>query len=167
MGQGFPTRLTRAVLGPKHEDEYPVENPKTQIGAATYDAVFWNVSGMNLIVPRAALLASWNSGGSVFDIHHQAEAWNPDGAQGHPALARAGAGNYTYQFASTYMDEDAIARAITLFGARLTDRKVLTAFSDRLEARAWVDSIDPLKIQLRLWDTGGTLVDAPFWLEVF
>ncbi len=82
-------------------------------------------------------------------------------------LARAGTGNYTYTFAATYNDENGVAQAISLIGTRLTDRKVLTVFGDRLEPRAWIDGGNPLRIQIRMWDASGTLVDQPFWLEVF
>lgn len=164
---GYPVRLTRAALGPTLEDAYPVVNPKQQVGAAARNAYFWNIAGANLIVARSALIASWNSGSSAFDVAHQAEAWNPDGQQARPALTRIGAGNYTYLFAASYNDENGVGQAIALIAARLSDRKVLTAFSDRIEPRAWIDVSNPLLVQLRLWDSSGTLVDVPFWLEVF
>jgi hypothetical protein len=165
MGQGFPTRVTRDALGPKLEDAYPVEHPTQEVGARTFNADFWQVAGMNLIVPRAVLIASWN--GSAFDLHHQAEAWNPNGQQGRPTLARVGAGDYTYEFASTYADEDGTQQTLTLVAARVNDCKVLANFAARLESRAWLDGSNPLLVHVKLWDTGGSGADARFWLEVF
>lgn len=162
---GFPNRTARDQLGPTLQDQYPVQNPRTQVGAASFNTTFWQMAGMNLVVPRTALLASWN--GSAFDVTHQAEAWNPDAAQAHPVLARGGTGNYTYTFAGSYLDENGVAQPTVLLAARISDRKVLSAFADRLEPRAWIDGSDPLVVQIRLWDTSGTLVDQPFWLEVF
>lgn len=161
----FPTRLTRAALGPKLEDAYPVVNPKQQIPASTHNANFAAVAGMSQVVHRALLISSWVS--SAFVTAQQAEAWNPDGAQPHPTLTRVAQGNYTYLFASSYLDENGVAQATALLAAHLTDQKVLTVFSDRLEARAWIDAGNPLLVQMRIWDTGGTLQDAPFLLKVF
>jgi len=163
----FPTRITRASLGPKLEDAAPIRNPKQQVGKVTLNALFWAASGMSLVVPRATVIASWNTGGAVFDVSIQAEAWNPDGTQARPVLARTAAGSYTYTFASSYVDENEIAVPTVLLAARVHDQKALAAFADRIEARAWKDATNPLRVQIRLWDTAGTLVDAPFWLEVF
>lgn len=163
---GFPTRFSRTQLGPKFRDNYPVENPETDIGAQQFNAAFWQVAGINLIVPRVSLIAVW--GGSSFTINHQAEAWNPDNAQAHPVLARTSAGVYTYTFASTYTDEDGVAISLALLSARVTVHKALTAFADRVVGFVWKDGSNPLILQIRLWkETDGTAVDEPFWLEAF
>lgn len=163
---GFPTRILRAVLGPAFRDTRPVENPETDIGAKQFNAAFHQVAGMNLIVPRVAFIAVY-SGGS-FQVTHQAEAWNPNNVQAHPAAARAAAGSYTYTFASTYKDEEGVDVPTVLGPPRVTCHRDLSGgFANRIAAHAWIDGSDPLKIQIRLWDTGGTGVDHPFWLEVF
>ncbi len=165
MGLGFPKRFTRDQLGPTLRNTYPVENPETDIGAETWNAVFHQTSGMNLIVPRVALIATW--GGSAFNIAHQAEAWNPRGTQAHPTLARTSTGLYTYTFASTYLDEDGVEQSLALGAPRADVSTALTAFADRLEAHTWVDTSNPLIVQVRIWKSAdGTATDARFWLEV-
>lgn len=163
---GFPTRFLRSVLGPKFVNTNPVENPEGDIGDAQFNAAFHQVAGMNLVVPRVALIAFYT--GAVQTIVHQAEAWNPENAQAHPALARTGAGAYTYTFAATYKDENGSDVATVVMAPRVSCHRDLSGgFANRITAHAWKDAGNPLMIQIRLWDTGGTGVDHPFWLESF
>lgn len=163
---GFPARILRSILGPKFVNTNPVEQPENDIGDRQFNAAFHQLSGMNLIVARAALIATY-SGGS-FQIAHRAEAWNPENEQTHPAPARAAAGSYTYTFASTYKDQEGTDVSTVLLAARASCHRDLTGgFANRINAHAWVDAGNPLVVQVRLWDAGGTGVDHPFWLEVF
>ena len=61
---GFPARIQRSDLGPSFVDAYPVENPETDIGARAFNAAFHQVAGMNLVSPRAIVVAEY-SGGSL------------------------------------------------------------------------------------------------------
>lgn len=163
---GFPRRFVRSVLGPKFVNTAPVENPESDIGDAQFNAAFHQLAGMNLTVPRVSLIAFYT--GSQFVVSHQAEAWNPESAQTRPALARAAAGSYIYTFAPTYKDEDGVDIATSIFAPRVSSHRDLSGgFANRIEARAWMDAANPLQIQIRLWDAGGTGVDQPFWLEAF
>lgn len=162
---GFPTRIIRSLFGPKLLDNYPAENPETDIPARAFNVGFWQIAGCNLVVPRATVVAKWN--GAAFDYTHQAEAWNADESQAHPVLARTSAGVYTYTFAATYKDEDGADIATSLGAPRATCHKVLTAFGDRVEGFAWLDAGNPLIVHMRLWESASeTAVDEPFWLEV-
>jgi hypothetical protein len=162
----FPRRFLRSLLGPKFVDTVPVENPEADIGARQFNAAFHAVAGMNLVVPRAVVIASYT--GSAFQIDHQAEAWNPEGSQGRPLLERASAGAYTYTFAATYKDQDGVNIATSLTAARVTShRELVSGYSQRVFAYAYRDGANPLEIKIRLWDAVGTGIDAPFWLEVF
>lgn len=162
---GFPTRFLRSALGPKFVNTIPVETPESDIGDSQFNAAFWQLAGMNLVVSRVALIAHYTGG--LFVYGHQEEAWNPENAQPHPALARSAAGVYTYTFAASYLDEDGNAVATVLRAPRLSCHKVLTAFADRIDAHAWIDNSNPLVLQLRLWSQAGAGVDEPFWLEAF
>ena len=164
---GFPTRLTRSALGPKFRDVYPVENPETDIGADQFNAALPHTQTYNLIVPRSVLIGAWNAGTAQLDRSHEAQAWNPDKAQSNPTFARAGAGSYSYTFASTYTDETGTAIAISIIAARVTAFRQLTAYTDRVNAYAFIDTLNALKVQIRLYDQAGSGIDAPFWLEVF
>lgn len=163
---GFPSRFLRSFLGPKLIDDRPVERPQAEVGAGALNPAFHQLAGMNLVAPRVALIAFYT--GAVQTIVQQAEAWNPENAQAHPTLARSAAGAYTYTFAASYLDEDGVAVPTVLAAPRVTCHRDLSGgFANRIEAKAWKDSVNPLVINVRLWDTGGTGVDHPFWLEVF
>lgn len=165
MSLGFPRRFTRDQLGPTLRNNYPIENPESDVGAETLNPLFHQVSGMNLVVPRAVVVAEWN--GSSFDLLHQAEAWNPDGDQVHPVLARASGGAYTYTFAPEYEDEEGVAQATVLLAARGDALAEQATFADRLEVKAWIDTSNPLVVQVRLWiPNTGSAADFRFWLEV-
>lgn len=163
MGLSYPRRITRAALGPKFRNNYPVENPETDIGETAFNAVFHTAAGLAVVAPRWSLVARWSSG---WQIAHQAEAWNPDGTQPHPVLARAGQGNYTYTLAASYLDEDDIAVPSELIAARCTAMANGGTFGARVIGHAWIDTGNPLRVQIRLWaEADGSAVDAPFWLE--
>lgn len=161
---GFPRRFFRSFLGPTLVDRRPVENKKHEVPAAALNALFAQICGLNLVVPRVSLAARWD--GSTFRIEHQAEAWNPDGNLARPTLARASTGVYSYTFAASYPDEEGATVSTELRAPRVTCQKVLSAFSGRIEPHAWLDADNPLIVHIRLWDASGTLVDEPFWLEV-
>ncbi len=164
---GYPTRVIRSSFGPRRVNPRPVEHPESEVGAEHYNPAFHQIAGLNLAtVGRASVIAEWDSGSAQFVIGHQEEAWNSERDQARPLLERTAAGSYTYTFASTYKDEDGTDVATELKGVRVTAQKVLTAFADRIDAYAWIDSGDPLKIQIRLYDAAGAGEDAPFWLEV-
>ena len=164
MGLSYPKRITRAALGPKFRDNYPVENPETDIGAAAFNAVFSTAAGLAVVAPRWSLVALYSGG---WQIRHQAEAWNPDGAQGHPVLARASQGNYSYTLAASYLDEDGVAVPAELIAVRISPMNDgAGVFGARVSAVAWIDPINPLRVQIRTrLEVDGTSSDVPFWLE--
>lgn len=160
MGIAFPKRVTRDALGPKLIDNYPVENPTSEVGAGTFNGLFSAVAGMALGAPRAILIAKWN--GSTFDISAQAETWSPNGDQPHPALNRTGVGVYTYTFASSYLDEEGAAVSTVLAGARCSSE--VNHANGRIRGYAWPTA---LVVDIKLEDSAGTARDAAFYLEVF
>jgi hypothetical protein len=161
----FPTRFLRSLLGPKFVDTIPVENPETDIGARQFNAAFHAIAGMNLVVPRAVVIATYTGG--AFSIAHQAEAWNPEGSQARPTLARGAAGEYTYTFAASYADQEGASVATALTAARVTCHRDLSSYSQRIVGHAWRDAVNPLVVNVRIWDAAGAGADHPFWLEVF
>lgn len=161
---GFPTRFLRSLLGPTIENAYPVENPKIHIGEQTWNPLFWQVAGMNLIAPRSSLVASWN--GSAFTISHQHEAWNAENEQAHPQLTRQSTGRYRYTFAASYLDEKGNAVTTVLGPPRITPHSAVAAWSSQLYPYAWIDPGSPLVVEISVWNFAGAATDAPFWLEV-
>lgn len=164
MSAGFPNRVTRDDFGPDHQDAFPVEHPELQRPASEIDLLLWQATGAQLMVSRAQLEANWN--GTSFDILYQQEAWNPKATVAHPTLTRVGTGVYTYEFLTSYPDGAGNSVSTVIRQCHFEVRKVLSAFADRLIQRAWIDPADPLVVQMRIWDSSGTLVDAPFWLGV-
>lgn len=167
MGLAFPKRYTRDALGPKLRNQYPVENPETDVDAAALNALFWSATGAQLMVPRASLVAEWDGGSSAFTVFHQEEAWNPSRDQLHPELERDDPGTYHYTFAPTYLDEDGTEVSTVLIAA---DAKVVLqpglpgAIYDAL---AYIDGTDPLVIRVSVFDrVTFDPADVRFWLEV-
>lgn len=163
MGISFPLRPLRSAFGPKLENAYPVENSNTQIGDGSFNAAFWALAGLGLVLPRVVVVAKWT--GSSFTIFHQAEAWNPDGAQAHPVLARSATGRYSYTFASTYLDEDGVAQDTVLRAARCTAGDDNGGSSPR-RGYAWILSGTPLVVNFRVDNDALVGQDELFWLEV-
>lgn len=163
---GFPARITRSALGPTLVNAYPVENPEQDVGAETLNPAFWQLAGLNRVSGKALLAAVWD-GVSAFTITAQEEAWNPNGTQARPVLARTSAGVYTYTFASSYLDESGASIAPGLSGAICRSAYVLSGYADRTIAEAWIAPASPLIVQIRQWNSSGTVVDRPFVLQVF
>jgi hypothetical protein len=161
---GFPTRFIRSFLGPLLRDINPPDTPETDIGARTFNTLFWQTAGMNLVVPRASLVANWNV--SAFLISHQHEAWNAENAQPHPGLTRQSTGRYRYTFASSYLDEDGTAIATALGPPRISPHSTVAAWSNQIYPYAWIDPGSPLVVEISIWNFAGAATDAPFWLEV-
>jgi hypothetical protein len=170
MGASFPKRFVRSALGPKFVNNYAVENPASDIGDTQFNAAFYALAGMNLVAPRWQFAATWN--GSAFVVAHQEEAWNPERGQVRPTSARSATGRYSYTFTSSYLDEDGIAQPTILTGVRAScyaDTIALLGAGIVPEAFAWIDSTNPLIVQVqvcsRVLSTGvATARDYPFWL---
>jgi len=75
----YPNRITRVQLGPELEDVKPVVDPKKFIGAATWNLLFWQVAGTNLVVPRGVIVAEIDVSNTTATTVYQALAWDPDG----------------------------------------------------------------------------------------
>jgi hypothetical protein len=160
---GWPSRIIRSLLGPVLVDDYAAENPDTDIPAAAFNTAFHQLAGLNVMLPRAGVVASYSG---TLTVIYQSEAWNADGAQVHPVLARSGTGLYTLTFAATYLDELGASVATSIVFARAGAMRVLTSYADRVNAYAWIDGSNPLIVHVSLFDASGSAIDAPFWLEV-
>lgn len=163
---GYPTRIVRSSLGPTLEDEYPVQNPRTQIPAAAFNAAFHALAGLNLsCIARAVVVASYVA--PTLTTLYQAEAWNPEGGQAHPVLARAGVGDYTLTFAASYLDEEGVAVPTALMAPKASAHPVIAAWGDVAIAAAYIDASNPLIVHVKIFDAAtGNPLDAPFALEV-
>jgi hypothetical protein len=164
---GWPSRVIRSLFGPELEDDYPVQNPLTDIPAAAHNLGFHQIAGLNVaLLPRAVVVAEWTGG--ALQIYYQAEAWNASESQAHPVLARTGAGTYTLTFASTYLDKDANPVATALVHAKGAAENVVAAAADLHFVRAWIDTVNPLVVNIQIWQYGApwALHDCRFSVEV-
>lgn len=163
---GYPTRIIRSTFGPTLEDEYPVQNPRTQIPATAFNTLFHQLAGLNVSsLTRAVVVAEFTGG--VLVTRYQAEAWNPEGGQAHPVLARVGAGDYTLTFAASYLDEQGIVVPTALTAPKASAHPVVAAWGDVAIAGAYLDAVNPLVVHVKIFDAAtGNPLDAPFVLEV-
>lgn len=165
---GYPRRITRDQLGPSLRNTHPVDNPETDVGAETLNALFHQASGLNLAVAtRASVIATWDALGLDFDIEHQEEAWNPRRTQLHPVLSRQGVGEYSYAFAASYLDETDVAHPTALISVRASAMVEISTAADIVRCIAWIDPANPTVVRIRLFDASGIATDAAqFWIEV-
>lgn len=160
---GFPNRILRAALGAIFRDRNPVEDPELELGAEFLNLLMHQATGAQLVCPKATLIVD----GATSVKSLQEEAWNVDHSQTHPTFVRASAGVYTYTFASTYLDMDGVAVATVLNGCRIREIVDMTAgYSARKSAYAWIDSGNPLIVNINTFDAAGSASDSKFWLDV-
>lgn len=163
---GFPRRVSRDTFGPELANIYPVENPESDIPASSFNAAFHQLAGLNAAhASRAIVVAEWS--GSAMSVSYQAEAWNSNGDQAHPVVARTGIGVYTVTFASSYLDEEGTSISTQLLYAEAIAIGAVTAWANRKRAFAWVDTGSPLVVNVTTWDeASGVAADVKFKLEV-
>lgn len=172
---GFPTYITRDDLGPEYRNLYPPENPETDADAEHLNLLRWQAAGAALVVPRAILIAAWDSGSSAFQVSREDQVWNSRRDQTDPTLARTGAGQYTYTFASAYKDQAGEDVSTTLLGARVSvldiDAATLWAADTHVQAEARITSGSPLVVEVKLGNfvsgAFSAYADHKFLLEVW
>lgn len=163
---GFPLRPSRDTYGPQLRDVYAADNPETDIPAAAFNTLFWQVAGLGAAHPVRAIAIAEYSGGALSTIY-QAEAWNPNNDVTHPVVERTGTGTYTITFAPSYPDETGAEVSLSLLYARAKFLGDMSAWANRHEAHAWIDPADPLVVHVTTWDTAtGLAADAKFLVEV-
>jgi hypothetical protein len=111
---GFPGRPSRDEFGPTYEDEFPVENPKRELGQAVINLNMWQLAGAGLVSPKVVITATVS--GSAVTVTNQLLAWDPNQTGAAIPIAYNSTGNYTPTFASTYPDEKGNSVATALIG---------------------------------------------------
>jgi len=114
---GFPVRPSRDAFGPKLEDGPKVTNPKKQIGEKTFNLAWWQLAAVSQLIPLA--WANFDSAGA--GITSSAEGWNPNQDPSlRPTVLRTGPGVYVVTYQATYLDEEGVARPLSIVSARAT-----------------------------------------------
>jgi hypothetical protein len=100
---GFPTRPSRAAFGPRTlKDRKTVVDNSKEIGATTFELMFWQLAGLGIASSLAWVLFHWNGVDVVIDA--SAESWDPYSVYV-PDVTRTSAGVYVVTYAATFQDE--------------------------------------------------------------
>lgn len=154
---GFPGRTSYDELGGTRADQYPITNPRTQLGKSWTNEVQQQVAGMNAVSPIVTLTVaadgSRTSGG---------EAWNFDGdTDKRVEITKTGTG--VYQIAAQeaeYPDWNGVNRPVIFYGAIVT---ALSATSVRPPTYT-LDSAT--QITVYTWNAAGVAADLPFTVDI-
>jgi hypothetical protein len=109
---GFPTRASRAALGPTYQNEKEVTDPQREIGALVANLNFWQVAGLSQVTPRIVIKASVSGG--VITNNFQAMAFDPDSGVSAISFVYEKVGHYSFAFASQYPDELGVNQNLSL-----------------------------------------------------
>ena len=113
---GFPARTSHQALGGNREDAMRVTNPKQQIAYTVWNAVQWQVAGMNRTASLVTLTVD-----AAGQRTSGAEAWNDlDAVPLRVTITHDTPGQYQIQAAATYPDENGDERAVEFHGAVIT-----------------------------------------------
>jgi hypothetical protein len=156
---GFPGRPSRNEFGPTYEDEFPVENPKRELGQEVMNLNMWQLAGAGLVSPKVVITATVS--GSTVTVTNQLLAWDPKQLLSNIAIAYNSTGNYTPTFASTYPDEKGNAVATGLIGGTMLPNSAANI-------NGVVNLTSGYEGVLYLFDAdAGTPIDADFTLVIW
>lgn len=154
---GFPARISHRALGGNRTDVYKVTDPKKQVGAPIFNAIQWQVAGMN----RTASLVTLTIAADGSRVSG-AEAWND---QDDPALRVTVTHDTTGQYqisceSPTYPDETGTEQAVEFHGAVVSPM-------GSTSVRPPTFTIDsPTSITVYTWDASGVAADTGFTIDV-
>lgn len=103
---GFPGLLRRLSFGPIRKDRNKIKNPEEEVSAAQMNLLFWQVAGMNGLVPKAFFTIESISS---IEVGRKWLAWDPDNLLPNSVITvgTTGTGQYSWAFgASSYADKD-------------------------------------------------------------
>lgn len=101
---GFPNKPSRTDFGPEYENEFPVRNPKREMGEDIVNLLMWQVAGAGVVAPKAVLVVSHS--GSTVTTTHQLLAFDPNSSVSPIPWVDAGTGQYAFTFADKYPDQN-------------------------------------------------------------
>lgn len=114
---GFPSRISRSSFGPTLEDQWPIVNPKHDVGEAALNLAFWQTAGMNLTAFRGLIYVVVDEDAETATTSYQGFAWDPNKTMANLVWTRSAAGVYTFNLPeSQYEDERGNLITVTLVG---------------------------------------------------
>lgn len=159
---GFPNRIARSSLGPRLRDKWPVVDPETDIGEATFNLLFFQTSGMNAVSSRVLLAVEVDVDGA--ETTYQGIAWDPDSALPKITWTRVGTGVFSMSLPQAqYSDANNNPTTVEFLGGRV-------------DAQALVDGdmvvgqfvkTGPRAGEVHLSKLNGTKVDVNFILTIW
>ncbi len=91
---GYPNKITRQNLGPIYVDAVKPTNPTSELTAATFNLMAWQVAGMNGPAARAFFYVTIS--GTTLTTANQWMVWDPNQALPLMMFTRSSAGVYTW-----------------------------------------------------------------------
>ncbi len=149
---GWPTRLTRAVLGPKLRDLIPAPNIRNWIPASIFELAWWTLTGLAMVAPKAWFAYSGGVGSGLGG----ATVWG----SGQPGNAKNATGSYTFTFSATATNELGESAPTSLMWAK--------AYAvGELNLRAVAQVTSATTVDVRVYDAdSGAAADAVVFVEV-
>ena len=155
---GFPNRPNRSAFGPTRQDERPVENPVTELGADDMNLDFHQNAGMGLVIQRVAILVGVSGAAIVSPHAYQGLAWDPTQSIPDIPVTYNGVGDYTVNFLSSYDDEKGTPVATALKGGQ-----AIPQGSTNLNGIIELPDAQTVTVKLFQADTGAA-IDSNFFL---
>lgn len=152
---GFPSRVSRAIFGPKRVDTMPAPNDVNFVRDFFFNLIFWVVPGLVQTAAKAGAFIKSADG----TLYSHEEAWHPDGGPA-PTPSKVGTGHYRLVYANTYKDEEDNDVAPALTRAR--------GFVQSSSARHCTCTVtNGVQVDVYVWDAAGAAADADVWVEAF
>lgn len=153
---GFPARTSHQALGGNRVDAMRVTDPKKQIGAPVWNAVQWQVAGMNRTVDLVTLTVA-SDGSRVSG----SEVWNDaDAPSLRVTLTHDTTGQYQITAESEYPDENGDPQPVEFHGAVIS---VMGSTSVRPPTFT-IDSAT--QITVYTWNAAGSAADMGFTVKI-
>lgn len=160
MSNGFPGRASYNDLGGSRENRYPVTDPRSQIDMAVWNAIQWQVAGMNKLAALVSLTVS-----AAGEKEAGGEAWNTaDDPDLRVTITKTGTGVYEIAAqAASFNDwrgEDGPLLPVVFTGAIVTPR----GSSSVRPPTYTLDS--PTQITVYTWNGSGSAADMAFTIDI-
>lgn len=154
---GLPARFSHRSLGGNRTDVYKVTDPKKQVPASVFNAIQWQVAGMNRTCSLVTLTIAAD-GSRVAG----AEAWNDqDDPDLRVTITHDTLGQYQISCESpTYPDETGTEQAVEFHGAIITP----TGSTSVRPPTFTLDS--PTQITVYTWNGSGSAADCGFTIDI-
>lgn len=153
---GFPARTSHRALGGNRSDAMRVTNPQKQVAAAVFNAIQWQVAGMNRTATLVTLTIE-SDGARASGT----EVWNDQDDEAlRVTITHDSTGEYQITAAASYPDETGTLQPVEFHGAIITP---MGATSVRPPTFT-LDS--PNQITVYTWNAAGSAADVAFSIDI-